>query len=59
MINVTLFAGFKRCMGDIPLIDAFYDIRNGKYATEINRIRAFMDAGNQDEADMQKKSCLP
>ena len=55
MINVTLFAGFKRCMGDIPLIDALYDIRNGKYATEINRIRAFMDAGNQDEADMQKK----
>ncbi len=54
MINVTLFAGFKRCMGDIPLIDALYDIRNGKYATEINRIRAFMDAGNQDEADMQK-----
>ena len=42
-------------MGDIPLIDALYDIRNGKYATEINRIRAFMDAGNQDEADMQKK----
>ena len=48
--------GLKTCMGDVNLIDVLSDIRNGKYATSINRIRACMDKGDLEAADMQKKS---
>ncbi len=56
MIKVTVFARFKTCMGDVNLIDVLSDIRNGKYATSINRIRACMDKGDLEAADMQKKA---
>lgn len=55
MIKVTVFARFKTCMGDVNLIDVLSDIRNGKYATSINRIRACMDKGDLEAADMRKK----
>ena len=56
MIKVTVFARFKTCMGDVNLIDVLSDIRNGKYATSINRIRACMDKGDLEAADMLKKA---
>lgn len=55
MIKVTLFAKFKNCLGDIALVDALYDIRNGKYASSVNRIRVFMDRGNPEAAERLKK----
>lgn len=55
MIQVTMFARFKKCMGDVNLIDVLYDIRNGKYAPSVNRIRVYMDKENPAAADKLKK----
>lgn len=55
MIQVTLFARFQTCLGDINLIDALADISNGKYASYIERIRTYMDKGDPDTADKLKK----
>lgn len=55
MIQVTMYARFKKRLGDVNLIDLLSDIRNGKYATPINRIRVCMDKDNADAADTLKK----
>ena len=55
MLQVTLFAKFKTCMGDVNLIDVLYDIRNGKYAPVVNRIRLCMDKDDPEATDRLKK----
>lgn len=55
MIKVTVFARFRTCMGDVDLIDILSDIRNGKYAASVNRIRVYMDKENSEAADQLKK----
>ncbi|WP_293709488.1 VapE domain-containing protein [uncultured Parabacteroides sp.] len=55
MIKVTMFARFKTCVGDVNLIDVLSDIRNGKYAASVNRIRVYMDKENPEAADMLKR----
>ncbi len=55
MIQVTMYARFKKRLGNVNLIDVLYDIRNGKYATTVNRIRVCMDKGNAEAADTLKK----
>ncbi|WP_455640761.1 VapE domain-containing protein [Parabacteroides sp.] len=55
MIKVTLFTNFKSRKGDVNLIDTLDDIRNGKYAPAVNRIRTCMDQGDPETADALKK----
>ena len=55
MLQVTVFTKFKTCMGDVNLIDVLYDIRNGKYAPAVNRIRLCMDKDDTEAADRLKK----
>lgn len=55
MIKVTLFTNFKFRKGDVNLIDTLDDIRNGKYAPAVNRIRTCMDQGDPETADALKK----
>ncbi|WP_293714620.1 VapE domain-containing protein [uncultured Parabacteroides sp.] len=55
MLQVTMFAKFKKCLGDVSLINALYDIRGGKYAHSVNLIRVYMDKGNPDAAEQLKK----
>ena len=55
MIQVTMYARFKKRLGDVNLIDVLDDIRTGKYAPSVNRIRVYMDKGNADAADTMKK----
>lgn len=56
MIKVSVFARFKTCMGDVNLIDVLFDIRNGKYAASVNRIRVYMDKDNPEAAGNLKKA---
>lgn len=55
MMQVTMYARFRQCLGDVNLIDVLSDIRGGKYATTIHRIRSCMDKGKADAADTLKK----
>lgn len=55
MLKVTMFAKFKTCMGDVNLIDVLYDIRGGKYAPVVNRIRVCMDKNDTGTADRLKR----
>ena len=50
-----MYARFKKRLGDVNLIDVLDDIRTGKYAPSVNRIRVYMDKGNADAADTLKK----
>lgn len=56
MIKVSVFARFKTCMGDVNLIDVLSDVRNGKYAASVNRIRVYMDKDNPEAAGNLKKA---
>lgn len=56
MLQVTAYAKFKNWMGNVNLIDVIYDIRSGKYAQVVNRIRVYMDKDDPEMADRLKKS---
>ena len=43
-------------MGDVNLIDVLSDVRNGKYAASVNRIRVYMDKDNPEAAGNLKKA---
>lgn len=55
MIKVTMFTQLKYNRGDVNLLNVLSEIRNGKYAQSVIRIRDFMESGDSDSADKLKK----
>lgn len=53
--EVSLFKNFYTYIGNFPLTEMIHDIQNGKYKTEIEKIRVLRREGIHSEADTLKR----
>ena len=58
MASSTIFKQFNISVEDKSLIVIIEEIIEGKYKTEVEQVRAAVQAGNKDEADKLKKQLL-
>ncbi len=55
-MEISMFSNFYRNEGKSPLLDILSDIRNGRYAGIVNKLREALRQGDTEKAEKLKKS---
>jgi hypothetical protein len=55
MKNITVFSGFNKPLGNKDLREFLREVKNGRFKTEVEKIRLLIREGHEEEAQQLKK----